>query len=508
MEEDIQKYEKLIEDEDREDRKEREEHKMQQTYQTKMFKLITPSPFYREYLITLDYDEIVSYCESSRELYAVCKNSDFWALKAYNEFDDIKRTYNTIQNFKPIFNDTFLSPHLRYLQLLVYHGGVGKQAFLFLSEDEYVKRMIQFNKGNFIAHQNKEYIRFLMLINYINTDDVEKVKTFNMSPEDFYTNYKLYIEPTNLITRPLELDEYLVKETPQIYIKSLQMVKLIKEKYPNYDLQSPEILKYGDYDAISYVFRFGINKSHYNEFMISKYIINTFERGDIEIFDFMYPKFRRYKKLIDKYNPYIYKTADITFINHVKNTLNITVRNVDALRFSYMSKDLPFVISQLSLMPTEVIDLSFFGIALSNFDIIKYMLKNYFIFVDNITVARIIRFIAIRHDGDLILPFLYGIVDKSFFASYYLDLDKWDIRDVVYLVDFYVKHNIQLNYKFNDFFIKSLKTLDKIIIDSFFKYVNPMEINTDMIRSEISKIKYIPLKDYISTLFREKNIII
>jgi hypothetical protein len=88
------------------------------------------------FLLQSDYDDIINYCRTSKENEKICRQRSFWINK-------------TIQDFgisAPEFNNTTLTPSIRYLQLYTRYGGVSQGSEQFISELEIIYRAVDQRK--------------------------------------------------------------------------------------------------------------------------------------------------------------------------------------------------------------------------------------------------------------------------------------------------------------------------------------------------------------------------
>lgn len=95
-----------------------------------------------EIALHLDYDDIMNYCRSFKEAERLCRDRYFWQEKARLDFGTSQED----------FNDTFLTPAQRYLQLLANHGGIGQGAEHYLGKNLFIQTAVVLGRDDLVDY--------------------------------------------------------------------------------------------------------------------------------------------------------------------------------------------------------------------------------------------------------------------------------------------------------------------------------------------------------------------
>lgn len=167
------------------------------------------------------------------------------------------------------------------------------------------------------------------------------------------------------------------------------------------------------------------------------------------------------------------------------------------------SNNLDFIINESTTIQNFNMDYLFIFLAFSNFDIIKYMCHRFPNFITPQAVERIINYISFRHDAEKVLEYLY-----QKFPDYVMEYNNiihpalWNSVDLFYVLSFFNAHGKKLQLENPETcFVKSFQTLDKEIIDFFYKYLDSDKVDINRIKRTLELRNYGPMTEYVKSLF-------
>src|SRR5579875_2535296 len=142
-------------------------------------------------LLSLDYDDIISFSITSKFNKDIINDKYFWTIKAQHDFN-VSRGY---------FENTYFPPNLRYLQIATYHKKFGSSAYLFMKADKFIKKAIKYKKDyliNLIIDKTSIHPNTI-IEEYIKRDDIVNVKKWIPNASNLEFKYIKSIEMLNLL---------------------------------------------------------------------------------------------------------------------------------------------------------------------------------------------------------------------------------------------------------------------------------------------------------------------
>ncbi|MEM3858149.1 MAG: hypothetical protein QW478_01940 [Candidatus Micrarchaeaceae archaeon] len=420
-----------------------------------------------EIMLWVDYDSIYIQSENNVEdKNKYFDNKKFWITKALLDFR-ITADY---------FNNTFLLPHERFLQLMTYNNEVGINALQFMNIDKFVKLAITTKKDYLFEITKAEYNYTKIIYYFVKHNDIPKVRKW---------------------IRKLNIKDF----SDFLPVRTLEMAELLRTYIPNilYILkENHKIIKYADIDLLKILFQSSTDLGW-------PYFKQLLQRPDKDVFDFMISKVN-----IEGYNlkyvlPYVYSTADHEYINYVLNYFNLQEDNLDptlSLLNIAGTKNYVFFVPIFDRLKNINLINIFGEISKNtNIDILIYILNNYEISINQ--MYFFIYYCFKRHDIKKTLDFIINKYGKNYIIDDMINdvLSVLDVNDAVDCILTLQKNNIHLSLNLTPQFINAMNIKDKYFMDVFYNYTG---IETDVVRRELLNIKDSRVIDYVINLFKEE----
>jgi len=421
-----------------------------------------------EIMLWIDYDSIYMQSENNKQdKIKYFDNKTFWITKASLDFK-ISASY---------FNNTFLSPHERFLQLMTYNNEVGINALQFMNIDKFVKLVITTKKDYLLEITKAKYNYTKIIYYFVKDNDIPKVRRWigKLDIKDFRDF---------LPVRTLEMAELLRNYIPNI-------MYILKENH--------KIIKYADLELLKILFQssFDLNWPYFKQLL---------QRPDKDVFDFMITKIN-----IEGYNlkyvlPYVYSTGNHEYINYVLNYFNFQEDDLDptlSLLNIVVTKNYVFFAPIFDRLKNKNLDIINIFTEISkntNIDILIYILNIYEMSINQLYFF--IYYCFKRHDIKKTLEFIINKYGKKYITDDIIDdvLTVLNVNDAVDCILTLQQYNIHLNLNLTDQFVNAMKVKDKYFMDVFYNYTG---IEIDVIKGELLNIKDVRVIDYVKNLFKD-----